>query len=189
MTSRQVTSRQVTSRQVASRQVASRQAAGRQAAGRRAAAYKTACVAAAVLAALTACRHAPEDKERAAVAEAAEGFADKYFNYDLAGAAGLCTPESGKWIAFAASNVTQEDVDMLNAREESAECSAETVELTGDSTATAECRVENFLRPDTLGRPAEMTGEAVYAISLVKRNGRWLVKMEGLPQSGRRSRD
>ncbi len=169
--------------------VTSRQVTSRTAAGRHGAAYRTACVAAAVLAALTACRHAPEDKERAAVAEAVEGFADKYFNYDLAGAAGLCTPESGKWIAFAASNVTQEDVDMLNAREEAAVCSAETVELTGDSTATAECRVENFLRPDTLGRPAEMTGKAVYEICLVKRNGRWLVKMEGLPQSGRRSRD
>ena len=173
---KQTSNKQASNKQASGKQTSGKQTSGRQASGRQA-------------------RGGLQDSVRGrggiggAHGMPAEGFADKYFNYDLAGAAGLCTPESGKWIAFAASNVTQEDVDMLNAREESAECSAETVELTGDSTATAECRVENFLRPDTLGRPAEMTGEAVYAISLVKRNGRWLVKMEGLPQSGRRSRD
>lgn len=139
--------------------------------------------------AVYSCSQGADEKEIEEITTVANSFAERYFNFDLNGSLPLCTPESRKWLAFAASNMTQEDVDLLNSQDGEAACETTYAELTSDTTATATCRIENFLKTDTLGRPGEMTDEADYNILLVKRNGRWLVKMEGLPRNEKRNRD
>lgn len=136
----------------------------------------------------TSCADGAADKEEEAVAAAAEAFASCYFNYDFAGARPYCTEGSLKWLSFAASNVTQTDLDVLKTQREGAECEANDIELTADTTAEAVLKVTNVMLTDTLGRPGRIVDEAVFTVKLVRRSGRWLVRMEGLPQSGKRNR-
>ena len=57
-----------------------------------------------------------------------------------------------------------------------------------EKAAEAVLRVTNVMLADTLGRPGRIVDEAVFTVKLVRRSGRWLVRMEGLPQSGKRNR-
>ena len=68
-------------------------------------------------------------------------------------------------------------------------CEAQSINIVNDTTATANYRIHNFMRIDTLGKAGEMTEQADYIITLVKRDGKWNVKMEGPLQSERRNRD
>ena len=138
--------------------------------------------------ALSGCQEAETSPEERATALAAD-FADAYFNYDFKKARRMATPESEKWLRFAASNVTQEDVDLLNAQEEDATVLAEAYERTSDSTVVVTVSVRNFLSKDSLGSVGMMTDEAEFRLTTVQRGGDFLVRMEGLPRSGRQSRD
>ena len=96
--------------------------------------------------------------------------------------------ESAAWLSFLASNMQQEDVDILKAQDKGATCKALSINIINDTTATACYRVFNFMRIDTLGRAGKMTEQADYTITLVKRHSKWHVKMEGLLQSERQNR-
>lgn len=116
-----------------------------------------------------------------------DSFVGHYFNLDLKASLSYCTPESNLWLSFLASNINQEDIDVINEQEEPAKTEIENVELISDTSATATCIVKNFLKLDTLGKPGRIVDEEKYMINLVKRNGKWLVKMEGLPQNEKQS--
>ena len=123
--------------------------------------------------------------------EVATAFAEAYFDCDLTRALRYVTPESRRWVAFAASNVGQATVDLLNGRGEDEQT---TVTLTGreqadDSTVVVRLRVENGLAADSIGAAGSIGDGDCYALRVVNREGRWMVKMEGLPRSERRSRD
>ena len=81
-----------------------------------------------------------------------QAFAEAYFNYDFQRAAELVTPESMKWLRFAASNITQQDIDMLNAQE-----TPTVVDVTdywqapGDSMGTATVEVTDYLQKKARG--------------------------------------
>ena len=66
---------------------------------------------------LWGCHEAKTSAEEKAMNRVA-AFADAYFNYDFGEALKMVTPESEKWLRFAASNVTQGDVDLLNAQDD-----------------------------------------------------------------------
>lgn len=137
---------------------------------------------------LNACSHADGDAD-AAVKERARQFAEAYFNYDFAGARRFVTPESEKWLRFAASNVTQEDVDLVNAvSPESVEMVATACQHEDDSTARVMVIVYNAVLKDSLGQPAHVAEEAEFTLTLVSRDGGYLVRMEGLPRNERQSR-
>ena len=118
-----------------------------------------------------------------------QAFAEAYFNYDFQRAAELVTPESMKWLRFAASNITQQDIDMLNAQE-----MPTVVDVTdywqapGDSTGTATVEVTDYLQKKTVGGSMQLVDEATFQLSVVEREGVYYVRMEGLPRSGRQSR-
>lgn len=143
----------------------------------------------ACLSATCSCSHDAMSADMNEAINVADNFAGRYFNYELEASRNYCTPESVVWLSFLASNINQEDIDILNAQDRPATVETDDVEMTSDTTAVAICEVSNFLRLDTLGRPGEITPKAIYAIHLVKRNGRWLVRMEGLPQSEKQNRD
>ena len=127
----------------------------------------------------------PTDEQ---LCQQAADFAKAYFNYDYPRAAELAMPESARWLQFAASNLTQADLDVINAAEE-ASVSIDDLTRINDSTVTVTIEVENILLKDTIGQPPHVVSEARYPLVLVSRDGRYLIKMEGLPQSERQSRD
>ena len=65
-------------------------------------------------------------KDDAAVESCARSFGQNYFNLRLKQASALCTDRSYKWIEFHASNISQNDVDVLNAQTDSALCDSTT---------------------------------------------------------------
>lgn len=120
--------------------------------------------------------------------ERATAFAEAYFNYDFERAMKYVTPESEAWLRFAASNVQEGDVRQLR------EMEAATTEIAKsdydtDSTATVMLNVSDYLQPGGIGQESHVVSHGTYRLRLVKREGRWYVRMEGLPRNETRSRD
>lgn len=137
----------------------------------------------------SSCSQPAEEKEKDKIKSAADSFTENYFNFKFADSRKFSTEESAVWLSFLASNMQQEDIDILKAQDEGAYCEAQSINIVNDTTATANYRIHNFMRIDTLGKAGEMTEQADYIITLVKRGGKWNVKMEGPLQSERRNRD
>ena len=133
---------------------------------------------------LNACRPTADNSD-IAIREQAQKFAEAYFAYDFIRAARFATPESEKWLRFAASNVTQEEIDLINATSKTADIEVTNCYPQNDSTTLVMMTVFNAILKDTLGHPAHMANEADFALTLVKRNGDYQVKMEGLPRNKR----
>jgi len=114
----------------------------------------------------------------------ATDFARHFFNWQYEEAMENCAPESEKWIRLLASNVSESDVKMLREGDE-ATVSIEHLDLADmtDSVAVASVEVRDFLVRDSIGGQSEWVDEGTFHFVLVHRDGRWLVKMEGLPQS------
>ncbi len=122
--------------------------------------------------------------------EDADSFATYYYNWHFDRALRFCTPESEPWLRYMASNVTQEDVDSLRAKEEDAtvEIGDITYHGEGDS-ATVTVNVSNFLQMDSIGKAPHHIGSASFSLPAVIHEGRWKVRMDSPLRSGRRSRD
>ena len=134
------------------------------------------------------CDQAEKDPD-AMVVERVAAFASAYFNYDFEKALKLVTPDSEKWLKFAASNVTQEDVDLLNAQEGVATVVAEDYERLNDSALVVTLTVRDFLTKDSLGATGRIEVEGQFRIVAIRQDKSYLVRMEGLPRSERQSRD
>lgn len=137
---------------------------------------------------LNSCSDADSNNHEELV-ECAETFAAAYFNLDYQKASELVTTESVKWLNYAASNVTQEDVDLYNAQSESAQVSVNDVTSIDDTTSIVAVTVGAFLQKDSITRPSHMVEEASFDLTVVRRGKQYLVKMEGLPRSGRQNHD
>lgn len=126
------------------------------------------------------------DKDREEAEAAALAFANAYFNYDFDEAAKFCTEDSRRWLAFAASNVYGADVEVLRNMDTGATADVTDVDFSdGDSTAVATVEVANFMQRDTIGKAGRVIDEAEFALTLVRSDGRWKVRMASLPRSGR----
>lgn len=125
----------------------------------------------ALLAACTGNRINDDSEIKAAV----DSFATAYFNYNFRGASRNCTAESEKWLRFAATNVIDEDIELLRAQHEGATHEVLDIIHSSDTTATANLMVQNFLKRDTLGRPGHIVDKDFISLSLIYRGGRWLV--------------
>lgn len=136
-------------------------------------------VAVAALLTLTACGKQGETQEEI---EACVGdFAEKYCNYELHEALKLCTPESRKWIAYTASNITDDDLAILRAQDEGAVADVTDIEQSdSDSSAMATVVVSNFMFADSIGKPGRMVDEGTFLLPVVRRNGRWLVNLQSV---------
>ena len=110
----------------------------------------------------------------------ADSFATAYFNYDFEAAARHATPETEKCLRFAASNVIEDDIEILRSQDEGAAVESGDVNRTSDSTAVLRCKVTNFLKRDTLGRPGHMVSKAYCTFGLVLRGSKWLVDVSSI---------
>lgn len=122
-----------------------------------------------------------------AALDVAANWADAYFNCDFHEAANYATPESDKWLRFAASNTTEQDLQTLEGK--ATATADEYFTEANDTLRVVTLHVRNFLKPVAVGTPAQLQEEGTFLVTVVKRDGKWKVRMEGLPQSEKQSRD
>ena len=115
-------------------------------------------------------------------------WGEAFFNCDYHAAEALCTPESRRWLQFAASNTTQQDLDLLKQHAAQVEATDFFPEA-NDTLRVVELVVCNSVKPTVAGEEPSQIDKAVFHTTVVKRNGSWLVRMAGLPQSEKQSRD
>ena len=126
--------------------------------------------------------------EDGTAADVAERWAEAYFRCDYHEAEKLCTPESWRWLQFAASNTTQHDLDLIGERVVKVEFD-DFFPQRNDTMMTVRLRVSHYLKPAAIGLKSTLGEDGVFDIVVVKRHDQWMVRMEGLPRSGRQSRD
>ena len=115
-----------------------------------------------------------------------DSFATHYFNCQYKESLPFVTKGSQKWLYYAASQINQEDIETLQEQTESATHEVESITLKGKKTSAHICiRVNNFLQLDSAG----ISDHATFTLKAVKEDGKWKIKMEGLPQNERRNRD
>ena len=117
----------------------------------------------------------------------ATDWAEAYFNCDFKDAATNATAESNKWLRFAASNTTEEDLKLVNGG--ATVSAADYFTIANDTLRVVTLTVRNFLKTTAVGAPAELQQEGRFLVTIVKRDGDWKVRMEGLPRSEKQSRD
>lgn len=128
-----------------------------------------------------------EDEEK--ITSVTNNFATQYFNFALKEAMQFCTPESEKWIKFMASNITQEDIDVLKNKSEGATHNTDEIIYVNDTLANVKCHVFNVVKIDTIGQPGKVSEHETYNINVVKRGDKWMIKMEGPLQSEKQNHD
>lgn len=129
----------------------------------------------------TACSdHNNEDKLK----DTADSFARTYFNWQFNEALAHCTTSSQQWIQYAASQVTQADVDLLRGMETGASCELKSIQRhNGDTTATVVMTVENFLSMDSIQTTGRIIPSAYFQLDMVYRNKLWKVDLSGPPRA------
>lgn len=137
----------------------------------------------------SSCTEHYESEDEEQIVSTTDSFATHYFNYNLKEAMPFCTPESEKWIRYTASNIFQEDIDLLKQQKEGATHETDDIIYINDTSAMVKCHVYNVMKIDTIGKPGTISEHEIYNISLVKRDRKWLVKMEGPLQNEKQSRD
>ena len=122
--------------------------------------------------------------------EDADSFAVNYYNWHFEQSLRYCTPESEKWLRYAAGNVHEADVELLRNREEDAQVeSGDILYDDNDSIATIETKVYNYLQMDSIGKAAHLIPESTFRLTMVKRSGKWLIRMESPLRSEKQSHD
>jgi hypothetical protein len=130
------------------------------------------------------CGHVTNESE---LKETVDSFATTYYNWQFQKTVMYCTPESEKWLCYAASNVHQADIDMLRSQDEGASHEINDIKAINDSTATAFVTIHNFLRMDTIGKAGQMVKDANVTLSLKYRKERWMVHLNSLPYISRKN--
>ena len=131
------------------------------------------------------------------VNDVAEAFAKEYFNWHYCEAMPYVTAESSEQMKFLASNVTEDDVQLLRSMESGAEIKIEECNIAdGDSVAYVNVTIENFCHADTIGRAASLHESANATLMLKHRDDKWQVvvsndwpKMAFPQQSGKQDHD
>lgn len=125
------------------------------------------------------------NKENKYVSEAetvVDSFATAYFNYDFNGAMRYVDEDSKKWLRYMASNVKQEDIDILRSMDGCADITIDSSDIAGKRLVYI--TVSNFLYPDTIGKAGHIVNGAQFSIPVTQSGGKWRIRMEGPLQSG-----
>ena len=120
--------------------------------------------------------------------EAAGDWADAYFNCDFKDASGYVTTESQKWLQYAASNTSAEELKLLQEAGGAKVTVDKRFDEANDTMRLVTLNVTNSLKPSAQGK-ADLTKDGTFKVVVVKREADWQVKMAGLPRSEKQSRD
>lgn len=138
------------------------------------------CIAMGLLSLMVSCGQQGSERQ---LKEDIDSFATHYFNWQFEQAIPYCTPTSKVWLQFAASNVHPEDIDILRNRDEGASIElGEIHDTDNDSIAYIDLTVRNYVRMDTIGKPAQVIEEDQYSIPLLYQNEQWKVDLKGIPR-------
>ena len=116
-----------------------------------------------------------EDEDK--IETIAEDFADSYFNWQYRKAADMATPESGKWLRMAATQITEADVKAFKEQAENVGIDLNSIDQTSDTTAVAEYQLENLMVKDLLSESPRLVADTTIRVNLVRRNGKWLADL------------
>ena len=114
-------------------------------------------------------------------------WADAYFNCDYKDASEYVTPESQKWLQYAASNTTAEELKLLKEAGGAQVSVSDAFDEANDTMRLVTLNVTNVLT--TQQQTSVLTKDVTFKVMVVKHDGDWKVRMAGLPQSGKQSRD
>ena len=127
-----------------------------------------------------------DDNSLEAIDDSLTTWAEAYFAYDYEKSLEYLTPESEKWIRFAASNITEQDIRFINEHNKGVKVTIiDRHVMAGDTACAAMIRVTDYAQLGFADQDDKVIDQAEYQVTLVKRNGKWLVKMEGPLQSGK----
>ena len=149
---------------------------------------KTFCILLSVCVLLASCKASSEALDED-VQSTAANFALSYFNYDYEGALKLATPESEKWLRYAATNVTQAVVDLYNSQQERVDVNIDNFYWTDDTTACVSVSVSHFVVDDSIHSAPRIADEGLFRLTLVRRDGKLAVRMAGPLRNETQSRD
>lgn len=115
----------------------------------------------------------PDDEEKKA-ADAAQAFATAFAEYRLGDAAKLCDDEGKRHLAVIASNISNEDLDAINAADEP-QVDIDNIELSG-AEATAAITIKGWLATDSIEPAARHAKDIACHIPMTKANGKWILR-------------
>lgn len=143
------------------------------------------------LALLTACGN-NSSKDQKEVEQCATQFAEAFYNYDFNSAGELVTLEAARLLTFIGSNITQEDIDVLNSQKEGPAIEITDYHQTNDTLWRIRLTVSNYMEMDSIGSTMQLRDNGEAELTLVKHDGKWLVKTvrtEAPQRSGTHNRD
>lgn len=114
------------------------------------------------------------------LSETVDSFATYYYNWQFREARNFVTDESEIWLRYMASQVSENDLELLNSRNEAATCETADVTFENDSTATVAIVVGNHLHMDSIGQKPVVRDESRASLRVVfdKGRNRWLVSLK-----------
>ena len=118
--------------------------------------------------------------------KAAEAWADAYFNCDYKDASGYVTPESQKWLQYAASNTTADELKMLKEAGGAQVSAEDSFDEANDTMRLVTLNVSNSLKT---AKTPELAKDGTYKVVVVKRADTWKVRMAGQPRNEKQSHD
>ena len=121
--------------------------------------------------------------------EVAEEWADAYFNCDFKDASQYVTEESHKWLQFAASNTTAEELKLLQDAGGAQVSISDSFDEANDTMRLVTLSVTNVLKASKGEQTPILANKGTFKIVVVKRDAGWQVRMAGLPQSEKQSHD
>ena len=121
--------------------------------------------------------------------EVAGDWADAYFNCDYKDASNYVTPESQKWLQYAASNTTEQDLKLLQEAGGAMVTVSDGFDEANDTMRLVTLTITNSLKTAKQGQTSEVAKDATFKVVVVKRDADWQVRMAGLPRSEKQSRD
>ena len=114
----------------------------------------------------------------------ADSFATNFYNWRLEKALKYCTAESKTQISFLASNISEEDIELINQRNEDA-----SIEITNTGMleegikARISIKIYNSFKMKDINSDIQLNKERDVTINLIKTNEGWKVDLTTLKES------
>ena len=105
-----------------------------------------------------------------------DSFATHYYNWQLEKCVSQVTPESKRKLELMATNMTQEDVDILKSAETVASYEIENIDING-SEATVNIHVYDYYSAIEIDKPLQLTEQSRHSLHLVKSASTWKVEL------------
>ena len=108
----------------------------------------------------------------------ADSFATNFYNWRLEKAFKYCTAESKTQISYLASNISEEDVELINKRDEDASIEITNTEiLEGGIKARISMKIYNSFKMKDINSDVQLNKERDVTINLIKTNEGWKVDL------------